>query len=271
MTAAQTVPPAPPLRTWQRRALSAYLLRRPADFLAVATPGAGKTTFALRAAELLADRTAAAVTVVTPTEHLKTQWAAAAAALGIPLDPTFRNADGATARDFRGAVVTYAQVAAAPALHRARTAARRTLVVLDEVHHAGDALSWGDAVRESFAPAARRLALTQGDYEQARAHYDAALALFQQLEDQRGVATALNGLAGLEGRLGNYAQSQAHFDAALERFQQPYLFLTKQALWAVVLLLGTVIAMPVYWYLYVWREAARTNSLPPRPPSASAV
>jgi len=161
VTAAPSVPPVPPLRTWQRRALSAYLLRRPADFLAVATPGAGKTTFALRVgAELLADRTVAAVTVVTPTEHLKTQWAAAAAVLGIPLDPTFRNADGATARDFRGAVVTYAQVAAAPALHRARTAARRTLVVLDEVHHAGDALSWGDGVREAFAPAARRLALT---------------------------------------------------------------------------------------------------------------
>ena len=161
MTAASSVPPTPPLRTWQRRALSAYLLRRPADFLAVATPGAGKTTFALRvAAELLADRTVAGVTVVTPTEHLKTQWAAAAAGLGIPLDPTFRNADGATARDFRGAVVTYAQVAAAPALHRARTSARRTLVVLDEVHHAGDALSWGDAVREAFAPATRRLALT---------------------------------------------------------------------------------------------------------------
>ncbi|HEX5117089.1 MAG TPA: DEAD/DEAH box helicase [Pseudonocardiaceae bacterium] len=151
----------PPLRTWQRRALSAYLLRRPTDFLTVATPGAGKTTFALRvAAELLADRTVAAVTVVTPTEHLKNQWALAAARLGIPLDPTFRNADGATARDFRGAVVTYAQVAAAPALHRARTANRRTLVVLDEVHHAGDALSWGEAVREAFEPAARRLALT---------------------------------------------------------------------------------------------------------------
>ena len=165
MTAAQTAPPpgssTPPLRTWQRRALSSYLMRQPSDFLAVATPGAGKTTFALRvAAELLADHTVMAVTVVTPTEHLKNQWAAAAAAYGIPLDPTFRNADGATARDFRGAVVTYAQVAAAPALHRARTSARRTLVVLDEVHHAGDAMSWGDAVRESFAPAARRLALT---------------------------------------------------------------------------------------------------------------
>ena len=154
-------PVAPPLRTWQRRALAAYLVKRPSDFLAVATPGAGKTTFALRvAAELLRDRTVAAVTVVTPTEHLKTQWANAAAGLGIPLDPAFRNADGATARDFRGAVLTYAQVAAAPALHRARTGARRTLVIMDEVHHAGDALSWGDAVREAFEPAARRLALT---------------------------------------------------------------------------------------------------------------
>jgi superfamily II DNA or RNA helicase len=32
--------------------------------------------------------------------------------------------------------------------------------VLDEVHHGGDALSWGDAVREAFEPATRRLSLT---------------------------------------------------------------------------------------------------------------
>ena len=47
-----------PLRAWQPEALDTYLARvgSPArDFLAVATPGAGKTTFALRvAAELLA-------------------------------------------------------------------------------------------------------------------------------------------------------------------------------------------------------------------------
>ncbi|MEN3359964.1 MAG: hypothetical protein V7637_3946 [Mycobacteriales bacterium] len=151
----------PPLRSWQRRALASYLMRRPRDFLAVATPGAGKTTFALRiAAELLADKTVAAITVVAPTEHLKGQWAASAARLGIPLDPTFRNAHGSTASDFVGTVVTYAQVAAHPALHRARTSNRRTLVILDEVHHAGDALSWGEAVREAFEPATRRLALT---------------------------------------------------------------------------------------------------------------
>jgi superfamily II DNA or RNA helicase len=45
-------------------------------------------------------------------------------------------------------------------LHRARVENRRTLVILDEIHHAGDALAWGDAISEAFEPAARRLALT---------------------------------------------------------------------------------------------------------------
>jgi superfamily II DNA or RNA helicase len=150
-----------PLRTWQRAALVSYLRQSPRDFLAVATPGAGKTTFALRiAAELLGSGVVQAITIVAPTEHLKSQWAIAAEKVGIVLDPTFRNAMGATSADFHGVVLTYAQVAAHPALHRARTTRRRTLVVLDEVHHAGDAMSWGDAVRDAFEPATRRLALT---------------------------------------------------------------------------------------------------------------
>lgn len=170
-SAASNLPPAFPdraprgtataLRAWQQEALDAYRQRGARDFLTVATPGSGKTTFALRvAADLLAERTVSAVTVVTPTEHLKRQWAQAAERVGISLDPDFRNAQGATARDFTGVAVTYAQVAAQPALHRARTEARPTLVVLDEIHHAGDALSWGDAVREAFDPARRRLGLT---------------------------------------------------------------------------------------------------------------
>jgi superfamily II DNA or RNA helicase len=151
----------PALRAWQRRALVEYLRRRDPDFLAVATPGAGKTTFALRiAAELLADDTVDSITVVTPTEHLKAQWAEAANAVGIPLDPTFRNADLHTTSDFRGVVVTYAQVGTAPMVHRRRTMARRSLVILDEIHHAGDSRSWGDGVRSAFEPAVRRLMLT---------------------------------------------------------------------------------------------------------------
>src|SRR5690606_12157365 len=68
-----------PLRAWQREALERYLAAKPRDFLAVATPGAGKTTFALTvAAHLLARRVVERVIVVTPTEHLKRQWAEAA-------------------------------------------------------------------------------------------------------------------------------------------------------------------------------------------------
>ncbi len=149
------------LRAWQEEALAAYRLADPRDFLTVATPGAGKTTFALRvAADLLERRAVQAITVVAPTEHLKRQWAEAAHKVGIALDPEFRNAHGAMGRDFTGVAVTYAQVAAHVALHRRRTETRPTLVILDELHHAGDSRSWGEAAREAFVPAARRLALT---------------------------------------------------------------------------------------------------------------
>jgi superfamily II DNA or RNA helicase len=149
------------LRAWQREALAAYLEGHHRDFLAVATPGAGKTTFALRVAtELLRQRVVSRVTVICPTEHLKKQWADAAHRVGIRLDPSFRNSQGSHGRHFDGVAVTYAQIAMKPALHRARTEAARTLVILDEIHHGGDSLSWGDAVREAFEPATRRLALT---------------------------------------------------------------------------------------------------------------
>ncbi|MFE3261669.1 DEAD/DEAH box helicase [Nocardia sp. NPDC059091] len=149
------------LRAWQRRALTKYLTTKPRDFLAVATPGAGKTTFALRvAAELLNDRTVDQVTVVAPTEHLKHQWAASAARTGIQLDSNFSNSTGSTSSDYHGVVVTYAQIASHPFKHRVRTENRRTLVIMDEIHHAGDAKSWGEAVEEAFGDATRRLALT---------------------------------------------------------------------------------------------------------------
>jgi len=149
------------LRAWQAEALETYRARSPRDFLAVATPGAGKTTFALRiATELLEQGTVRRITVVAPTEHLKHQWADAAARVGVRLDPNFKNSQGRHGAQYDGVALTYAQVAANPALHMARTEAARTLVILDEVHHGGDALSWGEAIREAFEGATRRLALT---------------------------------------------------------------------------------------------------------------
>ena len=144
----------PRLRAWQSAAIGRYFETGPRDFLAVATPGAGKTTFALTlAAELLGRRIVDRITVVAPTEHLKTQWAEAAARAGIPIDPAYSGGKGRTCQDFVGVAVTYAGVAVNPLAHRVRTERFKTLVILDEIHHAGDALSWGEAVREAFEPA----------------------------------------------------------------------------------------------------------------------
>ncbi|WP_181785907.1 DEAD/DEAH box helicase [Streptomyces phytophilus] len=147
------------LRAWQEAAMDRYLQSQPRDFLAVATPGAGKTTFALTLASwLLHHHVVQQITVVAPTEHLKTQWAEAAARIGIRLDPEY--SAGPVGRSYHGVAVTYAGVGVRPMLHRNRCEQRKTLVILDEIHHAGDSRSWGEACLEAFEPATRRLALT---------------------------------------------------------------------------------------------------------------
>ena len=149
------------LRAWQAAALAKYREENPRDFLAVATPGAGKTSFALTlAADLLQRRVIQRIVVVAPTEHLKTQWAEAAHRVGINIDPNFGTKQGKSSREFDGFALTYAGVAINPLALRIRVESASTLVILDEVHHAGDALSWGESVREAFDPARRRLMLT---------------------------------------------------------------------------------------------------------------
>nr|WP_183501069.1 DEAD/DEAH box helicase [Microbacterium invictum] len=157
------------LRAWQAEALDQYfgmdgpdgVGKGPRDFLAAATPGAGKTTFALRlASELLRRGVIDRILVVAPTEHLKTQWADAAARVSIRLDPRFSNRHFTPSRQYHGVAVTYAQVAVKASVHQRLTMDARTLVILDEVHHGGDALSWGDALREAYSRATRRLLLS---------------------------------------------------------------------------------------------------------------
>ncbi|MGK0716453.1 DEAD/DEAH box helicase [Leucobacter sp. W1153] len=171
-SAAEHLPPVYPeraargtastLRAWQEEAINRYLETEPRDFLASATPGAGKTTFALRLAAILrANRTITQVIVVAPTEHLKTQWADAAARAGIRLNPNYANGDGlGYGGHYHGVAVTYAQVAMRPVQHRLLAEREDTLVILDEVHHGGDALSWGEAIRDAYGTARRRLSLT---------------------------------------------------------------------------------------------------------------
>jgi len=147
------------LRPWQKRALDQLAGSARPDFLAVATPGAGKTTFALTAVrQRLALDPRPRVVVVAPTAHLKRQWAEAAARFDLHLEHQWSPLDGALPADVRGVVTTYQQVAsAAPAL---AAIARDGLVVFDELHHAGDDRAWGDGVRAAFAGASWRLALS---------------------------------------------------------------------------------------------------------------
>ena len=170
------------LRAWQQSALDKFLATKPQDFMAVATPGAGKTTFALRiATELMEDRTVERVIVVVPTEHLKTQWSSAAARVGLALDPAFSNSS-AVNPSMDGIVVTYAQVGMHPFKHRAVASARRTLVILDEIHHAGDAKSWGDGVKEAYDDVNHRLALTGTPFRSD----DSPIPFVQYVDDGEG-------------------------------------------------------------------------------------
>jgi len=149
-----------PLRRWQQEAFEAWWERRPQDALIVATPGAGKTRFAARLAHaLLHARDVRRVIAVVPREGLKAQVAAAMASAGVHLDSSFENSSGMVARDMHGAVVTYQQLAFAPKVYRELTRVP-ALVILDEIHHAGDQATWGLSLRDAFALARHRVSMS---------------------------------------------------------------------------------------------------------------
>ncbi len=152
------------LRLWQQKACKLAKERyenNDKDFLCVATPGAGKTIFALRMVHfLLRHKMVERVVILCPTEHLKKQWALSAARFGIDIDPNFENGMIRETSDYFGVAVTYAQVGRSPEVHARNTKARKTLAVFDEIHHLGDDLTWGDSVREAFEDSAYRLAIS---------------------------------------------------------------------------------------------------------------
>ena len=85
------------LRPWQEEAFHAISSHTLENFLAVATPGAGKTRLALRVAHhSLTSGTVRRIVVVCPTNHLRQQWAEGAYREGIQLDPS---ATGSTIRE----------------------------------------------------------------------------------------------------------------------------------------------------------------------------
>ena len=147
-----TAPTEVKLRPWQQEAFGAYrdcVLRGEKTILLEATPGAGKTTAALVLALHQRNKQGAQrIAIVVPTAHLKTQWARAALDMNLHLDSSFSNSKASLSSDYSGFVVTYQQVAQKPALFRRLT--QNSCIILDEVHHAGDGLSWGEGLRAAF-------------------------------------------------------------------------------------------------------------------------
>ena len=180
------------LRKWQkaaRAALHADLESGKTDFLAVATPGAGKTTFALRvAADFLAGGVIDHVVIVTSTDQLKGQWVKAAKRFEIDLTGQYQNRSAARGiprpRGTSGVVVTYAQVGRMPEPHRLHCSRAKTLVVFDEIHHAGETKAWGDGLRRAFENAVFRLALSGTPFRR-----DSNPIPFVEYEDGRSAAS----------------------------------------------------------------------------------
>lgn len=169
------------LRAWQRHALEDWQASGQRDYLAVATPGSGKTTFALTCAlSHLSHAPHRRVIVVAPTRHLTGQWANAAARLGLQLEPEWSPRSGRLPADVHGAVVTYQQVATAPT--GIARAAPGAFVVCDEIHHAGSDRSWGEALATAFDGAERRLALSGTPFRS-----DTAPIPFVRYEDDEAV------------------------------------------------------------------------------------
>lgn len=154
-------------RRWQADAMPVVLdsiLHEPV--LIEACPGAGKTQFGLEVAyRLVTEGEISRVLVVVPTLGIADGWNRAASAAS-PRTPTLPlrsqrdwRAVDSIGDNWLGAVITYQSLFAATDMFLAHATdpGYRTLVVFDEVHHAGANASWGQAAQEAFAAGARAI------------------------------------------------------------------------------------------------------------------
>jgi superfamily II DNA or RNA helicase len=166
-------------RDWQKVALSltiSALRRKPV--LIEACPGAGKTQFGLEVAfRLVASEEISRVLVVVPTLVIADGWRAAASPVNqraptIPLrsQRTWRAVDP-IGDEWAGAIITYQSLFASTEMFLAHATdpGQRTLVIFDEVHHAGAGAAWGVSAQTAFASGATAiLSLTGTPFRTSR-------------------------------------------------------------------------------------------------------
>jgi len=157
-----------PLRQWQEEAAQ-VVLAATKPVLIEACPGAGKTRFALECAARLTLRgDINRVLIVVPTSRLVDQWVAAGkggdGSAVVPLAPAGWRPTQPLLDQWLGGVFTYHALFAQTTMFAALAAepGYRTLVIFDEVHHAGSESAWGIAAQQAFMVAATRILSLSG-------------------------------------------------------------------------------------------------------------
>jgi superfamily II DNA or RNA helicase len=159
-------------RKWQTEAMAVVLDaigREPV--LVEACPGAGKTQFGLDVAyHLVAAGRVSRVLVVVPTLGIADGWQLAASAAS-PRSPTLPlrsqrdwRAVNPIGDEWLGAIISYQSLLASTEMFLAHATdpGHRTLVIFDEVHHAGANAAWGISAQEAFAAGASAILSLSG-------------------------------------------------------------------------------------------------------------
>jgi superfamily II DNA or RNA helicase len=157
-----------PLRRWQEHALET-VVKTCSPVLIDACPGAGKTRFALEGvARLFAERVVNRVLIVAPTIRVVNQWVEAGSGAGgaaaVPLAPAGWRPTQPLLQRWAGAAFTYHALFAQTTMFQALAAEPgfKTLVIFDEIHHAGAESAWGIAAQQAFMAAATRILSLSG-------------------------------------------------------------------------------------------------------------
>lgn len=160
------------LRDWQRDAISVTIPRIfDEPILIEACPGAGKTHFGLEVAyRLIESGDISRVIVIVPSLAIADGWLTAASradrlAPTLPLlgPRSWRPVDQIRPQ-WVGVVATYQSLRSATDMYLAHATdpGERTMVIFDEIHHAGAESGWGEAAQESFARTAAALLCLTG-------------------------------------------------------------------------------------------------------------
>lgn len=160
------------LRPWQLEAMNVVVPRVLAQpILVEACPGAGKTHFGLEVAyRLLVAGEISRLIIVTPTIGICDGWLEAASAANkgsptIPLrGPRSWSPVNPIGDKHAGVVITYQGLFFAPdmMLAHATDPGHRTMVIFDEVHHAGARSGWGERAQGAFAESAAAILSLSG-------------------------------------------------------------------------------------------------------------